>query len=537
MAHLSVTLAVEVRGILVTWRLDDVALDEGDVLAQLPLSIAGAPTLDLDDEAVTATDEGGRLPLVRSLGEDEDGDALHVWRVGRPTSGSVSVSYLAEPVAGEPRAATPPLELRAEGGGLSGALKCFVLLPPGPEDLTFDLRWVAPPLEGRATSGPGSWTAVSSLGEDDGTAGELSGAGLERLGDTYAMCGDLGRHRHRDGRLSTWWLTSPGIDVEAFSARLGTTYQVMAEAFDAAAHPYRVFLRTHPHRGGSAAAHPASFVMSMNPANPLDEGSLFETIAHELVHEWLHLDGSAEEVTWFVEGSADYYSLVLPLREGMLDDDAFLQAVNLEARECYANLRRGLTMAEAQPLFFSDFLAHRLPYARGMFYLADLDARVRRATGGARSVDDVVRDVVRRRRVGERVGLEEWCGLVEELLHVAERPILDDLVFTGTGRPGEDCFGARFEKQTIEVPVLDLGVDPSTLVTGRVTGVRAGGAADRAGLREGETVELPRYPDLVRLDLGDVVTVGLTRDGESVRVDLPLDGPTAPVPQWRRRPR
>ena len=43
MAHLSVTLAVEVRGLLVTWRLDDVAHDEDDVLAQLPLSIAGAP--------------------------------------------------------------------------------------------------------------------------------------------------------------------------------------------------------------------------------------------------------------------------------------------------------------------------------------------------------------------------------------------------------------------------------------------------------------------------------------------------------------
>src|SRR3954453_8704599 len=168
MAHLSVALAVEVRGIRVTWRLDDVALDDGDVLAQLPLSIAGAPTLDLDDEAVAATDEGGRLPLVMRAGQDEDGDPLHQWSVGRSSSGPVSVSYLAEPVAAEPRAATPPLELRAEGGGLSGALKCFLLLPPGPEGLTFDVRWIAPPLVGRAKSRPGSWTAVSSLGEGGG---------------------------------------------------------------------------------------------------------------------------------------------------------------------------------------------------------------------------------------------------------------------------------------------------------------------------------------------------------------------------------
>ena len=321
------------------------------------------------------------------------------------------------------------------------------MLPPGPEDLTFDVHWIRP-------DPPGDWAAVSSLGEGDGAAGDLSGTGLERLGDTYVMCGDLEHHRHRDGRLSTWWLTSPGIDVAAFSGRLGTTYHVMAEAFDAPAHPYRVFLRTHPHRGAAASAHPASFVMSLNPAHPLDEASIFETIAHELVHEWLHLDGSAEEVTWFVEGAADYYSLVLPLREGMLDDDAFLRAVNLEARECYANVRRGLTMAEAQPLFFSDFLAHRLPYARGMFYLADLDARVRRATAGARSVDDIVRDVVRRRRAGERVGLEEWCDLVEEVLQAAERPVLDDSGLHRCGTAGGGLLRATLR------PADDRGAGP-----------------------------------------------------------------------------
>jgi predicted metalloprotease with PDZ domain len=218
--------------------------------------------------------------------------------------------------------------------------------------------------------------AVCSLGEGGGGDGELAGTGLELLGDTYVMCGDLAERHQRDGQLSTWWLKSPGIDVEAFTARLATTYQVMFEAFDAPAHPSRVFLRTHPHRGANASAHPASFVMAMNPTKPLDEASLYETIAHELVHEWLHLDGPAEEVTWFVEGAADYYSLVLPFRIGMLDEEAFLHAVNFEAREGYANPRRNLSLRQAQGVFFSDFLAHRLPYARGMFYLADLDARL-----------------------------------------------------------------------------------------------------------------------------------------------------------------
>lgn len=529
MVHLLVTLAVDPRGVVVTWRLDDVELLAGAALGQLPLSIAGAPTLHLEDDALTARDEAGVVPLTTAMVEDEDGDQLRCWSVTRSTSGPLEVSYLAEPVPEEPQPATPPLELRREGVGLSGVLKCFLVLPPEPDDLTFELRWKRP---AAAEDCPESWMAVSSLGEGDGDDGSLAGTGHELLGDTYLMCGDLMRQHHRDGQLSTWWLTPPGIDVDAFSARLGLTYQVMSQAFDVPAHPYRVFLRAHPHRGANASAHPAAFVMAMNPANPLDESSIYETVAHELVHEWLRLDGPTDEVTWFVEGSADYYSLVLPLRAGMLDEETFLRAVNLEARECYANPRRNLDLRETQQVFFSDFLAHRLPYARGMFYLADLDARLRRGTSGRRCLEDVVRDLLRARRAGERVGLEQWCARIEEVLPDAERPKLDAFVFTGVARPGKDCFGPRFRRETVQVPVLDLGFDPATLMTSRVQGLVPGSAAGRAGLREGDTVDLPRYVEIVRLNIGDQLDIGVTRDGQATRISIPLTGETAPVPQW-----
>ena len=530
MAQLTLTLAVDPRGIVVTWRLDDVALEAGEALGQLPLSVAGAPTLRLGDDALKATDRAGDLPLSIVI-ESVEGDPVRCWRVSRSTSSPIEVSYIAEPVADEPQPAVPPLELRREGGGVSGALKCFVVLPPAPADLSFEVR--CRPLS-EAGDTPG-WMAVSSLGEDGGVNGPLFGAGLELLGDTYVMCGDLTEQHHRDGQLSTWWLTTPGIDVEGFSARLGSTYQVMSETFGAPAHPYRVFLRARPHRGASASAHPASFVMAMNPADPLDEPSLFETIAHELVHEWLALDGPAEEVTWFLEGSADYYALVLPLRTGLIDEETFLRAVNLEARECYANPFRDLTLREAQPMFFSDFRAHRLAYARGMFYLADLDSRLRSSTSGRLSVDGVVQAVVRARSGGERIGVERWCARVEEVLPDPEMPKLDALVFTGAARPGKDCFGPRFRSETVQAPIVDLGFAPSTFVTRRVHGLVPGGAAESAGLRDGDVVDLPRHTDVVRLDVGDVLDIAATRDGKTSRVSLPLVGETAPVPQWSSR--
>lgn len=529
MVQLSVTLRGVPEGLAVAWHLRGRQFEAGDVICELPTSVAGAPTVDLAASNLVVTDDSG--PLACEWSSDGEDPVVRRWAARRETVGDVRVAYLAAPVTEAARPATPPLELRAEGGGFSGALKCFLAMPSGPEDLTFEMRWVPPTWAERA------WTLVTSLGESHGTEDVITGAGLERLGDIYVMCGNMADRQYGDGDLSTWWLTAPGIDLEAFTARLGATYKAMTAVFGADPSPYRVFMRTNPHRGANSSAHPASFVTAMNPATPLSPAKLYENLAHEVVHEWLHLDGPAADIAWFVEGSADYYSLVVPFREGLLDEDAFVSAVNREARNGYANVRRSLGLAEAIERFFSDFAAHWLPYTRGMFYLADLDARLRRTSGDAICVDDLVREVVRRRASGDRVGIAEWCALAEEHLGGDERSTLDAMVFTGTDRPGEDCFGTRFEKYDLEVPVLDFGFDTVSLVSRRVTNLIPGGIADRAGLREGDLIDLPGHSEIQSLNIDDRLQVEVTRDGTTHALAFPLNEHTAIVPQWRIRRR
>ncbi|WP_088282138.1 hypothetical protein [Kineosporia sp. A_224] len=529
MAHLEVTLGLVADGLRVNWRLEGAELSAGTRLGHLAMSIAGAPTSKLDGNGLTATDEIGSITLAESLVDGPDGD-LRVWTVERSTAGTVDVSYVARPVNAPQRPAVPPIDLRREGDGLSGACACFLVLPPATENISFNLRWepsVALDTDQR-------WASVCSLGEDAGRDGGLAGAGLELLSDTYVVCGDLAAGHYRDGDMSTWWLTPPAFDVEAFTAHLGWTYRLMAEQFEAPARPYRVFLRASPHQGSAASAHPASFVMTVNPEGPVNERLLYSTVAHELVHEWLHLDGQAEEVTWFNEGAADYYSLVIPFREGLIDQSTFLGEVNLAARIGYASPLRELTLDEASRRYDEDFRARRLAYVRGMFYLADLDARLRNASpDGLGSVTEVVKRVLRSQRAGEHVGVEEWCALVADLVGADERPALESFVFVGDGRPGTESFGPTFTAAEIAVPVLDVGFDASTFVTRRATGVVAGGAADRAGVREGNVLQLPGYSEAVGLNVGDSLKVEISRDGEKIPVSIPLRGRTAPVPQWR----
>jgi predicted metalloprotease with PDZ domain len=527
--HLAAGFRVEPDGLRVRWHLTGVHVEAGGVVAQLPWSIAGAPKIDLTETAIAASDDHGRLELVAADHEDEEGIPIRHWTAQRATTGGLTVDYLARPVHTEPLAATPPLELRRESGGLSGALKCFLVLPPGPEDLTYTLRWNKPLAEADASS----WTAVTSWGEEAAQDGDQKGHGLEALGDTYMMCGDLSQRHVRDGQLSIWWLTQPGIDVTAFMDRLGTTYQVMSETFEVPCQPFRVFFRTHPHRGANGSAHPASFVLGMNPEQAVATSRLYESLAHELVQEWLRLDGPDGEVRWFNEGAADYYSLMVPFRAGLLDHETLLESVNLEARAGYANPRRHLTMTDAEPLFFTDFFAHWLPYTRGMVYLADLNARLKTATSGRRLIDDVVVEVTRRRSEGERIGIVEWCLSVDRLLAGDERQMLDLMVFAGAGRPGPDTFAPQFEMFEDLRPSLEFGFDPLTLVTGRVMGLLPGGPADQAGLHEGETVEAPGFYDVLALSLTDLLTLQVTRNGRPTHLTIPTSGDSVSVPQWR----
>src|SRR4051812_20648455 len=99
MGHLLVTLTPASRAVLVTWQLHDVVLDHGEPLGQLPLSVAGAPTLQLADDARSASDDRGATPPTPSTTKNEDAKLTPQWSVPRATPGPAEPSYRAEPAS------------------------------------------------------------------------------------------------------------------------------------------------------------------------------------------------------------------------------------------------------------------------------------------------------------------------------------------------------------------------------------------------------------------------------------------------------
>lgn len=118
------------------------------------------------------------------------------------------------------------------------------------------------------------------------------------------------------------------------------------------------------------------------------------------LHEIFHVLAPfrpASDGRWITEGLAEYYSLALQHRAGILKDRDFQRGLELFQR--YGEWNVDLTTTRT--LAATNNSAPLVMYA--------LDAEIRRGTDGARSLDDVVRELVGR---SKRVTTPEFLGIV-----------------------------------------------------------------------------------------------------------------------------
>ncbi|WP_254762483.1 hypothetical protein [Natrinema marinum] len=108
------------------------------------------------------------------------------------------------------------------------------------------------------------------------------------------------------------------------------------------------------------------------------------------LHEYVHVrqrfstaeDDLAPDAAWLVEGQADYYAGLLALEGGLTDFSDFRDLLERGERSLYAD---GVL---ARPSTWED---DRTDYAKGALVAGELDRRLRLATDGDRTLEDVFR--------------------------------------------------------------------------------------------------------------------------------------------------
>src|SRR5436190_2905174 len=291
--------------------------------------------------------------------------------------------------------------------------------------------------------------------------------------------------------------------------------------------------------------------------------------SHEYFHAWNvkrlrpaelgPFDYENENLTrslWIAEGFTDYYADLQVLRAGLQTRDEYLD--DLSSTIELLQTTPGRLVQSAEMASFDAWIKYYRPdensnntsisyYTKGTVIAFLLDAKIRKATNGSKSLDDVMRTAYQRFSGAKGYTPEEFRAVAEQIAGVSLTSFWESSV-EGTREldysEALDTFGLRFKAATTASPErtrpwLGIGTrnDNGRLV---VTTVQRDSPADAGGLNvDDEMLALDDFRVRAdRLDnrleqyrAGDKVTFLVARREQLVRI--PVTFGTEPPKGWR----
>jgi hypothetical protein len=471
-------------------------------------------------------DDGG--PAGLEPGAAGEAPPNRAYSATRPVHGRLVIRYRVTIRNTADNGGTTPIFPRLDGRGFSAIGMTFLAIPQVTGPYRLRIRWDL------SRMGPGA-AAVSSLG--DGDAEASAGPVAARLEGLVVMAGRLQRAAPPDDRrFEAVWSGVPGFDPRPAMDWTARLHAWMVDFFRTPDDPaYRVFLRNNAAGNpGGGVAFPNSFFATWGPG--VSGESLKQILGHEMTHTFT-ANGLGR---WYVEGDAVYYQVQLPWRAHMVSTEQYLRDINLTAARYYTNLEIHGREDEIGPNFFKDKWLNTLAYDRGALYFAQLNGMLRRKSHGARSIDDLVRVMVRKGRNGEAITDETWYALIRQEIGEDAVSLTRSMLAGGLVTPQSDDFGPCFRRVEARIRRYELGFDAPKVPPGRpvaITGLQAGSEAAKAGLRDGDVVILPPLTtEGPRRDPQATVTAQVTREGRTFPVTWLPRGEAVDGYQWERVP-
>ncbi len=535
---LSITLApggIDASGnpawIDITTRVSGINWTAGEPFLRIPAQFAGVPGVAYGDDNLHASDASGAVPLSVSVDDPDAGGFIYFrrWSPQRDTGEDITLQYRAPIEMRVPKlGAGPPFDLRAQGGGFSGAGNTFIVMPDTSQPFMIEIHWDL------AALAPGS-IGVSSFGEGD----TVAPGSVDRLIASYFMAGPIGAFPpdRSKAKFSGYWIGTPLFDAPALLQWSEKAYGVVVDFFEDKDPPaFRVLMRGNPYQGGGGAALMSSFLVSY-PDSQTDGFKLRETIAHETVHNWVtSIAGPPGSTSWFSEGMTVAYTRKLLLRSGLFTAEEFLESVNDSALSYYTNALNDTPNDEIASGFWRDTRIRSLPYSRGSLYFDAVDAAIRESSAGQRSLDDLLKAFNTRRVSGEAVSSDTWRELLVAELGDTGGEAMDHMLAGQLIVPPGNAFGPCFARVEKAMRRFDLGFERESLFDEPriVKGLVEDSEAAKAGIRNGDLILQPVPLEDAQSDPDKTLKLQLRRDDESLEVEFLPRGETVQGYLWQR---
>lgn len=225
----------------------------------------------------------------------------------------------------------------------------------------------------------------------------------------------------------------------------------------------------------------------------------------------------------------------------MVPTDQYLCDISLTASRYYTNAKLDAHEDEIDASFFTDGWLNTLAYDRGALYFAQLNGMIRGRTHGRRSIDDLVRIMVRKSRNGEEITDETWLTLIRQEIGEAAVSLTRSMLNGGRVIPPSDAYGPCFRRYLTTQRRYELGFTVKRGAPGApmpVTDLVPASEAAKAGLQNGDQVVLPLMTsEGQRRDPQATVTAQVMRGDRTFSLTwLPRGEVVGGVYQWARVP-
>lgn len=395
-------------------------------------------------ENVVLTDEAGEIPFTNKDTAPYPYKFLH-YVAGRDTAGTVRITYTVKPRPYcEGDRCGPYFDLKAEGPGASSAGLSFL---PDIEGCAGEIS-----LHWDLSDCPAGSTGICTFGE-----GDVAYTGsIDKLRQCYYIFGQV--KSISEGEFGFHWLTEPTFDVQSIADYARKLFGMMSRFFRDDEKTYRIIMRKDPYPTSGGTALLRSYMFGWNDVQPVSVADKQNILAHEMVHNWPHLNDVPYGITsWYSEGTAEYYCVMFPFRMGLVSKEVTLHEIQTRTDNYYTNPTRHLENIEAAKICWQDRRAQRLPYGRGFFFLANTDVKVREATQGKYCIDDVVLSILEKGRQGATLNNELFIQTVKDMAGIDVTADWETMRTGGHIVPLAGSFDGHFDVASAEVPEADTG--------------------------------------------------------------------------------
>ncbi|KAH8594940.1 hypothetical protein B0O99DRAFT_623992 [Bisporella sp. PMI_857] len=513
-----------VSAISVTLQLGGLQPKARNPLLTLLLNNGPTPTLQYDDDALSATDDAGKLPL--SYSDTEEADARRTWSAFRDPVGEIVVRFVAEPRKTDVNTPVGPrIDLRTDQGGVFGGGQGFLPYPPSDEPWDVQIDWIIP------DSAPAGTRVACSLG--DGLKNVVTGRPKDVIAGSAFAAGPLQRWppwsservqslaKQTRQEFAIYWIGDLPYDISRTAPLTKSLFKSIASFFGDAVNPFRVFIRRVWAGHGGTGAYQA-FLMEYSPGTEEEqsEDGLADFLAHEIVHEYPLLTPELADDGWYNEGGANYYACIAPFEGGAVDKSYLVKHLNNNAQAYYTSSTIDMEWKYVVDHFWDTFELTKTPYNRGFIYLAQLQGLISRATNGKLGIDSIVLELYRRQISHQANNSKVFYSLLASIIGKDETEKRRKAMENGSLIvPPHDClekYGLKLVRQDVEK--FEPGFDSNSLRKKIITGLVKGSRAEQAGLKEGDKVVTSWMLWTAGDALENMMQVTVLRNGQEVKI-------------------